>query len=308
MSWHEEHELVAREVNGKRPNSRGWIRRNCPLCELVTAKADRKTSFGYHVVSKRYECYRCGSTGRLKEDPDDYSAFPVDEQAAMAPVLEPPEGFYELTSEVGMTSLHLQGAWDYLLRPTSEGGRGLTRELVAKFGIGACIKGRYGGRVIIPVRSKDLAWLWFVGRVWEKKAEKPYLYPQGGRNGVMFNHAALHVETDVPAGIVEGCFDGIALDPDGVAVLGSPTDANMLAFEESPRPTVFVLDGDVHEKAWSYSMRLRLAGKRSGSVRLPARVDPDELPRGLLREAMVASLDCWETVIVPSLDAFVRMT
>lgn len=297
MSWREEHEAVAAAVLGGRPTQRGWIRRNCPICEMVKGTADRKRSFGYHVISRRFECFRCGGSGRLKDDPDDYSGYAVDEQAAMAPVLEPPEGFHELGSDVGRSSVVLAEAWAYLLRPVEQGGRGLTEEQVVRFKLGACATGKYGGRIIIPVLSKDGAWLWFVGRTWQKTSDKPYLYPSGGRGGVMFNHEAIHVPTDQPVAVVEGSFDAIGMFPHAVAVLGSPSDANILALEEAARPVVFVLDGDAHEQAWTYAMRLRLAGKRAGTVKLPPRVDPDEIPLPTLLGAMQHSLGVSEVAL-----------
>ncbi len=275
-------DLVRDAVRGKRPNSKGWIRANCPLCDLRIGKPDRKASFGFHVTRSRFECYRCGATGRVKPL-DEFDGFEVEETEERV-TLDPPESFVQLGFGDGLKSFALAGARDYLA------ARGLSNKTIQAAGIGACTRGRFAGRVIIPVLAEDGAWLWYVGRVWRKKAERSYLYPKGDRRGVMFNHAALLVASDVPALAVEGCFDAIATWPDGVAVLGKPTDDNFEAFAAAPRPIAMVLDGDAHEEGWSLAYRLRLVGQRAGNVVLPPRVDPDEIPLDVLRAAAARSI------------------
>lgn len=274
--------LVHDAVRGRRPNSKGWIRANCPLCDLRIGKADRKSSFGYHFKG-RYECYRCGASGRVRSRDED-ADFEAEEPSAERVAIEPPEGFTPLGHGDGLTAWSLEPAREYLR------GRGLSLDTVRAVGIGACAHGRMAGRVVIPVLAEDGAWLWYVGRAWQKKAERSYLYPKGDRRGVMFNHAALHVKTDTPAMIVEGCFDAIACHPDGVAVLGKPTDDNVEAFATAGRPIAMVLDGDAWVEGWTIAYRLRLAGQRAGNVLLPPRVDPDEVPLAELRAACVAAI------------------
>ncbi len=278
-------ELIASAISGRNPSKRGWIRANCPMCPYRINKTDRKRSFGFHVKSHRFECYRCGANGRLKNAPDDWDELELDEEAARAPIIAPPAHFYELASESGQRSMCLEPARQYVA------GRGLGPQLIAESRIGACPAGNMAGRVVVPVLSPDGAWLWYVGRAWVKQCEKPYLYPSGGRSGVMFNHAALHLETDVPVLIVEGCFDALAYWPDAVAVLGKPTEENLEALIDARRPVAVVLDGDAHEEGWALMMKLRLAGQRAGTIKLGPRVDPDEVPRDVLRDAARRSID-----------------
>jgi hypothetical protein len=271
-----EHDLVAAAVIGERATPGGWIRMNCPLCLDKEGKADRKCSFGFSVRSYRYECYRCGSKGRLRDAPEQYDILPQTSESKPEPVrIEAPEGFYFLEHE---KSISLAPAWDYLRNV-----RGLTTETIRNARLGACISGRFEGRVIVPIFNPDGTWAWFVGRVWRKKADRPYLYPSGARHGLMYNSAALAVETSEPVMVVEGCFDAIAHYPNAVAVLGKTTDEHLSILAGAKRPVVFVPDGDEWESGYALSLRLRLLGVRSGAVKLPPRVDPDEVDRDLLR-------------------------
>ena len=100
----------------------------------------------------------------------------------------------------------------------------------------------------------------------------------------MFNEAALAEVTDEPALVVEGPFDALAYWPQAVAVLGKPTEPQMLTLLRAVRPVVVVLDGDAWQEAEMLAWRLRFEGQRAGWVRLPPMVDPDEVDPAWLRE------------------------
>lgn len=280
-------DLVGATVSGRNPNSKGWVRANCPLCEIRTGAPDRKASFGLNVRSLWYGCYRCGGRGRLQHPLEEYEDLDIEDDAAAPVGIDgPPEGFLFLDEEPAYSARTFDAAWDYLLASTDAGGRGLTEAQVSAAALGVCSHGRFYGRIVIPVFDPDGKWCWYVGRAWRKKAEKPYLYPQGARAGILYNHAALFVATDEPLLMVEGGFDAIPFRApvgqpeaaDSAAFLGKPTDGHMVALEAARRPIVFCLDGDAHAEAWALMMRLQLAGVRAGSIKLPPRVDPDEVP------------------------------
>jgi hypothetical protein len=185
------------------------------------------------------------------------------------------------------SSLRLAPAFEYLERR-----RGLARELIEEAGIGACVSGYWSGRIIIPTLAPDTGeWMWYVGREWFDGGEKPYLYPKGGRAGVLYNHSALLVETETPVLVVEGCLDALACWPDAVAVLGKPNPSQIDALVATRRPVCVVLDGDAYDDGWALAMKLRLEGQRAGSVRLPPRVDPDEVDAGALWDAVARALE-----------------
>ncbi len=295
IDYEEEHDpedLIALAVRGRKVSRTNWVRANCPLCELKEGSADKKFSLGFSITTLRYECYRCSTKGRLRTRPEEYELGALEAELARdavdappPPPLELPEGYMVLTDEPARSSFAFAAARHYL-----RNDRKVSDENIDRFRIGACARGRFAGCVIVPVFDAQGGWAWFVGRKWTKKAYRPYLYPNGSRGGVMFNQRAIDVVTDEPLMVMEGCFDAIAHYPNAVAVLGKTTEEHLALLEQAKRPVVFVPDGDEHESGYALSLRLKLANVRSGAVRLAPKVDPDEVPREVLRAAAVDSL------------------
>lgn len=270
----------------------GTFRRGlCLVCVLRTGKADRRGSFSFNTATGFYQCFKCAIVGRL----DGYDA--VDMKLATPedrPVMERPEGFYELCRGDGRGAESLEPARRFLRK------RGLVDEGVWKQAhVGACIEGYFTDRVIVPVLSPDGEWLGHVGRAWVKKHPVPYLYPKGmNRRDVLYNHrallppewdpateAGLRLAGDAPpVFVVEGVMDVLSLWPDAVALLGKPSDPQVYALADSVRPIVVCLDGDAWREGEELAMRLQLEGQRAGSIRLPPTKDPDEVPRDWLNE------------------------
>jgi hypothetical protein len=254
-------------VFGKQPNEAGWIRVHCPFCEGRHGTTDKSVSFSLSVVSWWFECWRCGTKGKLPEGLSEYANFEPRTPTTQAQPIEQPEGFTPLGEGPGSTALVYSAARQYLYR------RGVDRALMRELGIGACLTGKFGGRVIVPVRNDINAWVWFVARTWTNHPRR-YLYPQGDRHGVMFNEAALSEDTDAPLLVVEGVFDAIPHLPDVVAVLGKPQERQLLTLSASKRPIVVCLDGDAWEEGWAVAKRLSLLGACATSLRLPPKTDP----------------------------------
>lgn len=166
--------------------------------------------------------------------------------------------------------------------------RGLSQALAEELGAGAAVGSRYAGRLIVPIRDAVGRWLGWVGRDFTGTAKQPYLYPPGmSRGEVFFNEAALGLCTDAPVAVVEGVFDAVHLWPDAVAVLGKPSGSQVQKLVNAPRPIAVVLDGDAWIEGEALAWQLRLQEQRAGSVRLPAKIDPDEIMPAVLRTAMV---------------------
>ena len=204
------------------------------------------------------------------------------------------EGYLPIWEGDGARAIVAQPARDYLAR------RGVDQSLCRAAKIGACLRGQYAGRIIVPVLGRaGQEWLGWVGRTWANGAAKPYLnLPGPWRSAVLYNHAAVHEPVEDALYIVEGVFDALALWPDGVAVLGKPSIAQIEALAQAQRPVVALLDGDAWVEGWSLALRLRMMGVRAGAVRLPPRTDPDEVDRADLWEAARASLGAADAVRV----------
>jgi DNA primase len=269
--------LVAGALLDAIPSANGWWRTNCPFCSSTLGKPDRKRSFGVFVQTGGYHCFRCGMSGRaqnlaLPESLADAPPVPIE-------AMDPPPGFLALASHEGETALCLEPARRYLR------GRGIDERLWRDAGIGACATGRYADRVVVPIMADDGTWAGWVARTWNKQAERTYLYPRGMQRGdLLYRHSILRERTTAPAMVVEGVFDVLALWPNAVALLGKPSGSQVEALVASNRPVVIVLDGDAWEEGRMLALKLRFRGQHAGSVRLPPRIDPDEVPLAWLHE------------------------
>ena len=273
---------------------RAWSRVSCPFC-ADDGHIDRKHSLGVSSSTGRYECFRCGTKGRLDAPPDPSAVFPSREEQRERVLMPPPDEYVALASDRGMRAASLSPAREYL------NGRGVCDTAVwRKYQIGAAADGYWAGRVIIPMLShEDGEWLGWIARLWckpsphaEGRHGMKYLYPKGMPRGQTFwNHRALFVESDDPVMVVEGALDALPFDEDAVACLGKLSHAQMDALQETARPVVAVLDGDAWAESWALAARLRFEGKRAGFVRLPPKVDPDEVDPEWLREEARRSLE-----------------
>lgn len=253
----------------------GSFRRGiCHACAIRTGKPDRRGSFSFNSANGFYQCFKCAIVGRL----DGYESVEAPEEER--PEMKAPFGFYELERGDGRGAMALEPARAYLC------SRGLTdKQLWRDAHLGACIEGFFSERVVVPVLSPDGDWQGFVARAWVKKHPIPYLYPKGmARRELLYNHAALNVQTERPVFVVEGVLDALALWPDAVAVLGKPSAGQIIALAETPRPVAVALDGDAWAEGEELAMTLQLEGQRAGNIRLPPKKDPDEVPRQWLDE------------------------
>lgn len=292
MSRRENNERVEAAMRGAH-FGKVWIRASCPFCE-DDGHRDRKQSLAINQGTGRWFCHRCASRGRLDEPPNPSLALQdaVEEKKDYEAV-EPPEGYTPLYNDRSIT---FEPARAYLK------GRGVSRATMREMQIGACAKGWWAGRIIVPFTSSLVGggWLGWVARLWrakprknaEGKDAKKYLNMPGMPAGLqLFNHDALFVETDEPLLIVEGMFDTFPFWPNAAAVLGKPSHKQVEAMAQATRPLAIVLDGDAWRESWALAARLRFDGARAGYVRLPPQKDPDEVDRAWLIEESKRCVD-----------------
>lgn len=283
----ERDQLVLDAVAGRRPNAKGNVRANCPFCEMVVQKSDRKQCLSVNLGSGFFKCYRCDTKGKIDDSvmPYDFATLkpkaPGEEEAKPVNL---PEGFVPLWKPEERKSMVCRPAMKYLRTRVDEQTIELAR-------IGACVRGPFQGRVVVPIyKAGKLAG--YVGRVWKSKCrpdERKYLYNPGfDRANVLYNEDSLYVTTDKPVLVVEGVFDTFPFFPDAVALLGKASPQQIEMLLKARRPIAIVLDGDAHREASALAMALRLEGKDAVALQLPAGVDPDECPEEVWQRATAA--------------------
>lgn len=283
MTTPSERELVLSACAGRRTNSAGFVRVNCPLCPSRIGKEDHDVSLGYRPQTGGFRCFRCGVRGRMQGE-----GYVLPSQAA--PVDRPPVAinrgdFFPLWTNDGWSAYSLSQARRYLKQ------RGFSRENIAEADIHVAISGKYQGRVIVPHKDESDVWWGFTSRRIVEDPTPKVLYPKNMDRDRMYNEQVLRHETDVPAMLVEGCLDAVWYLPLCVAALGKPTAAHFETLVAARRPVVVCLDGDAWEEGRALMMRLRLRGQRAGFVRLEAGADPNTVdPVWLLEQVQTAPL------------------
>lgn len=280
---------AAQEID--RFGATGWGRAVCPLCPGRTGSPDRRGALGVDDRTGYFHCFRCAARGRIDVGRSEKELAPPmpgerrrrRDDPPQDPELGPPEDFTPLWTGDGATSIMLEPARAYLRR------RGVAAQTIAEVRIGACLRGRAAGRVVVPVLDLDgRTWLGWQARVWDRRSTAVrYLSATGmDRESHVFNAAALAVETEDPVLVVEGIFDALPYWPDVVALLGKPSEGQIAALLSAARPIVVALDGDAWLEAEMLAARLELDGARATWVKLPPKRDPGDVNPARLAEAV----------------------
>jgi hypothetical protein len=176
--------------------------------------------------------------------------------------------------------------------------RGLSLEEVIEYNLMYCGKGKYAGRIIIPMYLQDGSLAGFIGRgiyTWSSKPK--YKFPAGFRK----SHILYGIDT-IPLGCsniicVEGPFDRFRVGANSVAVLGKTISAAQmnLILEKAPESVTLLFDSDAKDDAIKTSAVVShyLPVK---VVILPDGEDPGTMPRRTLmhmieEQPFVRSLD-----------------
>ncbi len=157
-------------------------------------------------------------------------------------------------------SASAQRAYDYLI------DRGVTDEMIQRYQLGYCKRGRYQGRVVIPILSYGRP-IYFVARDFTGRARAKVLTPPNEENylsarEVIYNmDDALRSDTLI---ITEGVFDAMATG--GIALLGkriSPTQYGIImGARASWESVVIMFDGDDPEAPACSQVAARALGSR----------------------------------------------
>lgn len=266
------------------------LRFRCPTCH--TKGKSRDTTGHLFVNSRRekFNCFRCGWKGPLSYLFTVLGIQSVTRLADWAEVARNMSLFHEgksqeskattdNTQEIGYPCAvahpaYVQDAWYYLTSPKEQGGRGLSPELIAYYGIVAATEGKYVGRVFIPTLHDNKVVYW-VARTYMDHEQK-YLNPVGvSKVDYVFGlQQARQYDTVI---ITEGVFSAIAAGPNAVATFGKAVSDNQCRMIEDAgfSRIVVALDGDARKEAIKLALRFTSRGFATYLVNMPKDQDPD---------------------------------
>lgn len=282
-------------------SGRGWLRAECPMCLAEGASHDKKKSLGLNTATGGYNCYKCGARGRLPEEYQEQLGELIDLELVERRLDDrddgdeiqrgdPAPGFVRIFEGAGLLDPAHNDIRFYVTAPKTvflhgQRCRGIPAERARQMQMGTGV-GRCTGRVVTPVldwRDPAGPWLAWHGRDATGANLIPHLYSKHlNRDQTVWNGAAIFEKTDEPLFIMEGILDAQAVWPHGVACLGKPLKAHLNLFKYTTRPIAVCLDGDAWQEGWAYAMSLKLYGLPAANIRLPAKTDPDEVPRDWL--------------------------
>jgi DNA primase len=237
------------------PN-RGQISFNCPVCDDGRNKHNLEVNY----IDNVYKCWSCGDSegthgplGRIfdrygnKKQKKLYEVFKpetVVKREKKKKTLRLPEGFTLFKDSSTVYPVRRQ-AMNYLT------SRGITDEMIERFGIGFCDKGDHAGRIVIPSYDKKGELNYYIARSWNPMSRAKYKNPEAEKDKIIFWENLIDWKKDVY--LVEGAFDGLFLN-NPIPMLGK--HMSELLFETIYRNAkgniIICLDAD----AWQNAVKL----------------------------------------------------
>ena len=234
----------------------GQISFNCPVCDDGRNKYNLEVNY----INNVYKCWSCGdSEGTHGSLGKIFDKFGNRKQKKLFQVLKPetvvkkerkkkslklPEGFTLFKDSSPVYPVRRQ-AMNYLK------SRGITDEMIEKYGIGFCDVGDHGGRIVIPSYNKKGELNYYIARSWNPLSRAKYKNPQEEKDKIIFWENMIDWDRDIY--LVEGAFDGLFLD-NSIPMLGK--HMSELLFEtvhkKAKGEVIICLDAD----AWSNAVKL----------------------------------------------------
>jgi len=235
------------------PN-KGQISFNCPICD----EGRHKHNLEVNYFSNVYKCWSCGdSDGTHGSLSKLFDKFGTRKQKKLFTILKPdqvetkqqknkpkvtiPDGYVKFKDSNPIYPVRKQ-AYNYLK------SRGITDEIIEKFGIGFCDKGSHIGRIIIPSYNKKGDLNYYVGRSWDPRSRAKYRNPEAEKEKIIFWENLIDWNKDIY--LVEGAFDGMFLD-NPVVMLGKHMSELLFEtiYNNAKGNVIICLDGDAWDNA-----------------------------------------------------------
>ena len=237
--------------------SRSQISWDCPVCD----DGKHKGNLEVNIEKGLFHCWSCGdsegthgSLGKLfdkfgtRKQKKLYTILRPDETEKKVRVKKPkvvlPESFTLFKDSHPIYPVRRQ-AYNYLKN------RGITDEIIEKFGIGFCDKGSHSGRIVIPSYDLKGNLNYYVGRSWDPNSRAKYRNPEAEKDQIIFWESLIDWNKDIY--LVEGAFDGMFLE-NPVVMLGKHMSELLFEtiYNKAKGDVIICLDGD----AWANAVKL----------------------------------------------------
>ncbi len=185
-------------------------------------KGNLEVNYFDHV----FKCWSCGDVNEMKgplgklidqyankKQKKIYSVFKPEEttiREVKKPKLRLPESFVKFSESSPIYPVRRQ-AYNYLKN------RGITDDIIEKYGIGFCDIGSHSGRIVVPSYNNEDELNYYIARSWDPKSRAKYKNPQEEKDKIIFNERLIDWNKDIY--LVEGVFDSFFLD-NSIAMLG----------------------------------------------------------------------------------------
>ena len=236
--------------------NRGQIAFDCPECDEGRHKGNLEINYHQHV----FKCWSCGDVnntkgplGKLfdkygnKKQKKVYKVLqPEDDKPVekKKPKLKLPESFTLFKDANPIYPVRRQ-AYNYLI------SRGITDQMIEKYGIGFCDKGSHKGRIVVPSYNMNGELTYYIARSWDPNTKAKYKNPEAEKDKIIFNEHLINWDEDIF--LVEGVFDGFFL-PNSIPMLGKHMSSVLFdsLYNKSKGVVTIALVGD----AWNDAVKL----------------------------------------------------
>jgi len=251
--------------------NRSQVSWDCPVCDDDKHKGNLEVNVDKAV----YHCWSCGDSegthgplGKLfdkygnKKHKKLYNVLKpetVVKRERPKKTLKLPDSFTLFKDSSPVYPVRKQ-AMNYLKN------RGITDEMIEKYGIGFCDKGDHSGRIVVPSYNKNGELNYYIARSWNPMSKAKYKNPECEKDKIIFWENLIDWNKDIF--LVEGAFDGLFLE-NSIPMLGK--HMSELLFEtlymKAKGNITICLDSDAWENAVKLYHELN-GGEMWGRIKL----------------------------------------
>ena len=226
---------------------------NCPECGVDERKGNLEVSLEKHL----FHCWACGDVNNMQGPLGKLlDLYGTKQQKKIYNLLQPenhkpkekrvyrlklPEGFTKFKDSSLVYPVRRQ-AYNYLTQ------RGITDDIIEKYGIGFCDSGTFSGRIIVPSYDSEDELTYFIARSWDPNTRAKYKNPEQEKDIIIFNESLIDWSKDIY--LCEGVFDSFFL-PNSIAMLGKHMSELLLntLYDKAKGNIIIAIDGDAYKDA-----------------------------------------------------------